>query len=161
MKENTINFTLLPPRPIHSLLPFKWILQKPSVDLDSEKPDKDGNLPSKPQSYSPFLLLPPALFDIGGTSVMYVALTMTNASSFQMLRGSILIFVGIMSVIFLKRKLEWFRWLGMGIILCGLVTVGVSDFLQVQKISTIVPNLYISFDLTIFYLIHYFAIIYV
>jgi drug/metabolite transporter (DMT)-like permease len=84
-----------------------------------------------PKSYSPFILLPPAWFDIGGTSVMYVALTLTSASSFQMLRGSILIFVGIMSIIFLKRKLEWFRWLGMFIIMCGLVTVGVSDFLQV------------------------------
>jgi len=102
--------------------------------VDEEKPDKDGNLPEKPQSYSPFLLLPPAWFDIGGTSVMYVALTMTNASSFQMLRGSILIFVGIMSVIFLKRRLECFRWLGMFIIMCGLVTVGVSDFLQVGPI---------------------------
>ena len=123
--------------------------------LDEEKEETDMPAEVPPKSYSPFLLAPPAWFDIGGTSVMYVALTLTSASSFQMLRGS------IMSVIFLKRKLEWFRWLGMGIILCGLVTVGVSDFLQVQKISTIVPNLYISFDLTIFYLIHYFAIIYV
>ena len=129
--------------------------------LDEEKEETDMPAEVPPKSYSPFLLAPPAWFDIGGTSVMYVALTLTSASSFQMLRGSILIFVGIMSVIFLKRKLEWFRWLGMGIILCGLVTVGGSDFLQVQKISTIVPNLYISFDLTIFYLIHYFAIIYV
>jgi drug/metabolite transporter (DMT)-like permease len=48
-----------------------------------------------------------------------------------MLRGSILIFVGIMSVIFLKRRLEWFRWLGMLIIMSGLIVVGVSDFLQV------------------------------
>ena len=99
--------------------------------LDEEKDDEEKPAEEAPKSYSPFLLAPPAWFDIGGTSVMYVALTLTSASSFQMLRGSILIFVGIMSVIFLKRRLEWFRWLGMVIILCGLVTVGVSGFLQV------------------------------
>ena len=51
-----------------------------------------------------------------------------------MLRGSIMIFVGILSVLFLKKKLEWFRWLGMAIIFGGLIVVGVSDFLQVSTL---------------------------
>ena len=83
-------------------------------------------------SYSPLILLPPALCDVTATSIMYVALTLTSASSFQMLRGSILIFVGILSVLVLRKRLEWFRWLGMLIILLGLIVVGVSDFLQVR-----------------------------
>jgi drug/metabolite transporter (DMT)-like permease len=85
--------------------------------------------------------LPPALCDVTATSVMYVALTLTTASSFQMLRGSIMIFVGILSVVFLKKKLEWFRWLGMFIILAGLIVVGVSDFLQVKSFIFYVKKL--------------------
>ena len=38
----------------------------------------------------------------------------------QMLRGSIMIFVGILSRIFLKKRLEWFRLLGMGVVVIGI-----------------------------------------
>lgn len=95
---------------------------KPSLESEVKKEED--------KSYSPFLLLPPALCDVTATSVMYIALTLTSASSFQMLRGSIMIFVGIFSVIFLRKRLEWFRWFGMVIIFTGLIIVGLSDYLQ-------------------------------
>ena len=76
------------------------------------------------------IFLPPALCDVVATSMMYVGLNMTSASQFQMLRGSIMIFVGLLSVIFLKKKLEWFRWVGMAVIFCGIVMVGAADFFK-------------------------------
>ena len=94
--------------------------------------------PKEPMKYSPFILLFPALCDVTATCLMYVGLTLTSASSFQMLRGSIMIFVGILSVIFLKKKLEWFRWFGMFIILVGLVVVGLSDFITVSLLCFLV-----------------------
>jgi hypothetical protein len=39
------------------------------------------------RSFNPFVLLPPAMCDMVATSVMYIGLTLTYASSFQMLRG--------------------------------------------------------------------------
>ena len=39
--------------------------------------------------YSPFVFLPPALCDMTATSIQYIGLTFTYASSFQMLRGTI------------------------------------------------------------------------
>lgn len=87
--------------------------------------------------YSPLLLLPPALCDVVASSIMYVGLTLTSASSYQMLRGSIMIFVGIFSWIFLKKKLEWFRWAGMLVILSGLIVVGLSDILTVCMNGTL------------------------
>merc|ERR1712226_18940 len=78
----------------------------------------------------------PALCDVTATSIMYIALTLTSASSFQMLRGSIMIFVGLESVIFLKKKLEWWRWLGMFIILIGLIIVGVSDVIYPSDLTS-------------------------
>jgi len=79
---------------------------------------------------SPFLFLPPALCDVTATSMMYVGLTMTTAAQFQMLRGSIMIFVGLLTVFVLKRKLEWFRWAGMGVVIVGIIMVGGADFIK-------------------------------
>ena len=63
------------------------------------------------------------------TSIQYIGLTLTYASSFQMLRGAVIIFTGILSVVFLRRRLEWFRWTGMILVIGGLVTVGLTDIL--------------------------------
>lgn len=41
------------------------------------------------QDFNAFILLPPALCDMIGTSLMYIGLNLTNPSSFQMLRGKI------------------------------------------------------------------------
>ena len=47
----------------------------------------DGFLPLQ-------IFLPPALCDMTATSVQYIGLTLTYASSFQMLRGAVIIFTG-------------------------------------------------------------------
>ncbi|XP_032040665.1 solute carrier family 35 member F6 [Aythya fuligula] len=80
-----------------------------------------------PQPFNPLLFLPPALCDMTGTSIMYVALNMTSASSFQMLRGSVIVFTGLLSVAFLGRRLELSQWLGIGATLLGLLIVGLAD----------------------------------
>ena len=46
-----------------------------------------------------------------------------------MLRGAVIIFTGVLSVLFLRRRLEWFRWLGILFIIGGLVTVGTTDII--------------------------------
>lgn len=81
------------------------------------------------QSFNAFLFLPPALCDMTGTSLMYVALNMTSASSFQMLRGAVIIFTGLFSVAFLGRRLIPSQWLGILATIAGLVVVGLADFL--------------------------------
>ena len=68
--------------------------------------------------------------DMCATSVMYFGLNLTFASSFQMLRGSVMFFTAVLSVIFLKRIIQLYRWAGIGIVITGLVGVGVSDLLK-------------------------------
>jgi drug/metabolite transporter (DMT)-like permease len=46
---------------------------------------------------------------------------------FQIFRGSLIIFTGLLTVIWLRKKLEWFKWLGMFVILGGLAITGVGD----------------------------------
>lgn len=63
------------------------------------------------------------------TSLMYVGLNLTFASSFQMLRGAVIVFTGLLSVAFLGRRLRYFHWIGIFTVLLGLIIVGLSDFL--------------------------------
>jgi len=84
------------------------------------------------QKFNPFIFLPPAVFDMIGTSVMYLGLNLTYASSFQMLRGAVIIFTAVLSIIFIKRKMEIYHWLGMFFIIAGLAIVGCTDMLGPQ-----------------------------
>ncbi len=82
-----------------------------------------------PQKFVPFIWAVPAMCDLLGTSFMYLGLTWTYAASFQMLRGSVIIFTGLLSVAFLGSKLKPHQWIGMVLVVVGLVTVGVGDYI--------------------------------
>ncbi|XP_021570477.1 solute carrier family 35 member F6 [Carlito syrichta] len=98
------------------------------------------------QPFNPLLFLPPALCDMTGTSIMYVALNMTSASSFQMLRGAVIIFTGLFSVAFLGRRLVLSQWLGILATIAGLVVVGLADLLSKHddqhKLSEVITGLF-------------------
>ncbi|XP_032669164.1 solute carrier family 35 member F6 [Odontomachus brunneus] len=90
----------------------------------------DNNVLTKgTRVFNPFILLIPAMCDMFATSIMYIGLNMTYASSFQMLRGAVIIFTGIFSVAFLHRRLGAWEWTGIVFIIGGLACVGVSDML--------------------------------
>nr|XP_014349229.1 PREDICTED: solute carrier family 35 member F6 [Latimeria chalumnae] len=58
------------------------------------------------------------------------ALNMTSASSFQMLRGAVIIFTGLLSVAFLGRRLAASQWIGISLTIVGLIVVGLADFVS-------------------------------
>jgi len=86
-------------------------------------------LVERPKEFNVLIFLPPALLDMLGTSTMYVGLNLTYASSFQMLRGAVIIFTGLLSVAFLNRVLKWINWIGIIFIMLGLGIVGTCDFI--------------------------------
>lgn len=79
--------------------------------------------------FNAFIFLPPAILDMLATSTMYVGLNLTYASSFQMLRGAVIIFTGLLSTAFLGRLLKGREWLGMATVIAGLAVVGAADFI--------------------------------
>uniref|UniRef100_A0A1A8RGX5 Solute carrier family 35 member F6 n=1 Tax=Nothobranchius rachovii TaxID=451742 RepID=A0A1A8RGX5_9TELE len=107
------------------LLVFYMLLR-----YDRRRPEPQMN---PGQSFNPLLFFPPAMCDMLATSIMYVALNMTSASSFQMLRGAVIIFTGLLSVAFLGRRLSPSQWVGIFITILGLVIVGLADFLNGHK----------------------------
>ena len=81
------------------------------------------------QKFSRYWFLIPALCDFLGTSLMYIGLNLTSASSFQMLRGSIIIFTALMSVAFFGCKLQVYHWAGMLIVVIGLTVIEIGDLI--------------------------------
>lgn len=71
----------------------------------------------------------PAALDMFGVALLSVGMMYLPASIWQMLRGGSIIFCGILSVLFLKRKLYAYHWLGIFLCLCGLGIVGLSSVL--------------------------------
>lgn len=77
--------------------------------------------------HSKFIFFIPAVCDMLGTSLMYVGLTLTDASIFQMLRGSCVVFTGILTKLILKRDLGYHRWLAMILVMGGTAIVGTAS----------------------------------
>lgn len=82
------------------------------------------------------LLSIPAICDILGTTLMNVGLLFVVASIYQMTRGALVLFVGLFSVIFLRRRLELFQWLALVLVVIGVGIVGLAGALYKEdKIS--------------------------
>lgn len=73
-----------------------------------------------------FLLALPACCDITGTTLMNVGLLFVAASIYQMTRGALVLFVGLFSVIFLRRKLYIYHWSALVIVVLGVAIVGLA-----------------------------------
>jgi drug/metabolite transporter (DMT)-like permease len=82
--------------------------------------------PSILRGYRVALLALPAICDICGTTLMNAGLLMVAASIYQMTRGALVLFVGLFSVVFLKRHLHLFQWLSLVGVVLGVAVVGLA-----------------------------------
>lgn len=99
-----------------------WIYARRSVLPEHLPGLLQGN-----NDFNPLIFLAPAMCDMVATSVMYIGLNLTFASSFQMFRGAVIVFTGLFSMIFLKRRLFAYKWIGITIVLAGLAIIGCAD----------------------------------
>lgn len=75
------------------------------------------------------LLAAPACCDISGTTLMNVGLLFVVASIYQMTRGALVLFVGLFSVLFLRRKLYLYQWFALVCVVLGVGVVGLAGAL--------------------------------
>lgn len=115
----------------------------------SNRKDGTDNQTLNSGSFNPFIFLAPALCDLTATSTMYVGLNLTYASSFQMLRGAVIVFTGLLSVAFLDKHMKRYEWLGIFIVIVGLICVGLSDVINPDASSNLSQNSIITGDLLI------------
>lgn len=110
------------------LIAFKILYKVYSLRSDGTEDVKE--LTKGNRNFNPFILFIPAMCDMTATSIMYIGLNLTYASSFQMFRGSVIIFVGLLSTGFLDRVLKNREWTGIFFVIAGLAIVGVADFIS-------------------------------
>ncbi|KAJ1938322.1 hypothetical protein FBU59_004474, partial [Linderina macrospora] len=72
----------------------------------------------------------PAACDLLGTTLMNVGLFFTTASVYQMLRGAVVIFSGLFSVLFLGHRLARFQVISLGLVVIGVTIVGLSNIVS-------------------------------
>ncbi|KAF1350819.1 putative nucleotide-sugar transporter [Delphinella strobiligena] len=98
---------------------------KPFVDAEIEGAPR---IPLK--GWKLILLALPACCDIAGTTLMNVGLLFVAASIYQMTRGALVLFVGLFSVIFLKKHLSASKWASLFVVVLGVAVVGLAGALE-------------------------------
>lgn len=68
----------------------------------------------------------PAVCDIVGTTLMNLGLLFTPVSIYQMTRGSLILFVAIFSVFFLRQRISRIEWCALFVVVLGVFIVGLS-----------------------------------
>ena len=89
--------------------------------------------PSVLRGWRVTLLALPAICDILGTTLMNAGLLLVAASIYQMTRGALVLFVGLFSVLFLRRRLHPFQWLSLVGVVLGVGIVGLAGAIQPEK----------------------------
>jgi drug/metabolite transporter (DMT)-like permease len=131
---------------LFTTLSARW--RTPSIRLPDDSSDDglDGLSESqkfpqeKLEGWRILLLWLPALCDLTGTTLMNVGLLYTPVSIYQMTRGALVLFVGILSVLFLHRKLYLYQWLSLLTVMAGVSLVGFSGSLIKDTLHPIVVN---------------------
>ncbi|KAJ7685017.1 hypothetical protein DFH06DRAFT_1157146 [Mycena polygramma] len=118
----------------------------PSED-DALVPNKLEPQPEQLTGWKILLLWIPAACDLTGTTLMNIGLLYTPVSIYQMTRGALVLFVGVLSVIFLRRRLWLYQWVSLIIVIGGVGLVGFSGSLikDVVKESVVLSRMFSSF----------------
>mmetsp|Transcript_24077 Transcript_24077/g.61723 ORF Transcript_24077/g.61723 Transcript_24077/m.61723 type:complete len:585 (-) Transcript_24077:194-1948(-) len=72
----------------------------------------------------------PAVCDAAATIMLYTGLMFTYASTFQMLRATMVLWCGLLTIFCLRRKLHIHHWIGICMIAAGSLLVGASSVLN-------------------------------
>ena len=124
-------------RPGETLTIFAFLYERGRVsrlyeDEDVFQPlDDEAHASTRIKVFQPILLLP-TLADLTGTTLSGIGLLYIYASVWQMIRGSIIIFTGLLSIMFLGRKLSAIHWAGMVSATIGLAIVGTASIFSVS-----------------------------
>ena len=68
----------------------------------------------------------PAFCDFAASFIMFVGLLWIPVSIWQMIRGSIILFTGVIRQFWLKKPLKKSEWWALVVIFCSLLIVGLS-----------------------------------
>jgi drug/metabolite transporter (DMT)-like permease len=106
---------------------------KDSNSVDDVDVETESAIAPKLKGKTVFLLAMPTCCDIVGTTLMNIGLLFIPVSVYQMTRGSIVLFVGCLSTVFLKHSISRLKWIGLWTVFAGVFVVGFSTVVQPDK----------------------------
>ncbi|GEM09544.1 integral membrane protein, nucleotide-sugar transporter [Rhodotorula toruloides] len=107
--------------------PVKGGVSLPTDDIVAVEGKKEAK---KMRFADAILFWLPAVCDILGTTFMSIGLLFIPVSVYQMLRGALVLWVGLFSVLFLHRRLTRAQWIALGVIMLGVGIVGAASLIQ-------------------------------
>ena len=123
---------------------YKWYNQrKQYIQLNNNEQQGQGQGQGQVQEtsiFQSFKLAIPAICDLSCTTLLNIGLIYTPVSIYQMSRGSVVLFVAILSVLFLKRKITKLEWMSLFLVTLGIGIVGLSGSRN-SKTSNINTNI--------------------
>eukprot|EP00744_Colponema_vietnamica_P002069 GILI01003328.1.p2 GENE.GILI01003328.1~~GILI01003328.1.p2 ORF type:complete len:395 (-),score=108.98 GILI01003328.1:104-1288(-) len=108
-------------------LPLHWALERKHI-VPATKP------------FPAYVMAIPSTCDVFATVLDSIGLVHTHVSVHQMLRGFIVVFAGIFSILFLKRRLKLHQWVGIFLITFGIMVVGQSNVVHANITEENAPN---------------------
>jgi drug/metabolite transporter (DMT)-like permease len=109
---------------------FLGILYEKRMQRQHVLPEPNDDGAHAPPNMPAYYLAIPASLDVLGSGLSGVSMLFISASVWQMLRGSMIIYTAILSVIFLKRRLSEQHVMGLILAFFGLSLVGLSAYLD-------------------------------
>ena len=122
--------------------------------FDVRKYGSEENLPSviqakalgKRTDVNKVLFLIPATFDMLGSTLLFISLTIIPASVYQMMKGVLVVSATIYSIIFLKRKFYRHHYTALFIVIIGVILVGSSSIIYPDNSKSDEVRYLISFN---------------
>jgi len=109
---------------------YRMLQGAPTLVPDEYEALADGKPQGRSWSYKVLMVAVPAFLDLLATAFACIGIMYIPASIWQMLRGACIIFSAIFSITFLKRRMHAFNWLGLAIVVVGVVGVGYAGVLS-------------------------------
>ncbi|KAI0086329.1 hypothetical protein BDY19DRAFT_960848 [Irpex rosettiformis] len=122
------------------------------VDSEADDAELEGPGPKAAHALKPMrgwaylLLWLPSFCDLTGTTLLNIGLLYTPVSIYQMTRGASVLFVGILSVMFLHRKLWLYQWLSLVTVMFGVGLVGLSGSMIKDAVKDAAVHLLSNMD---------------
>ncbi|KAJ3228851.1 hypothetical protein HDU81_005845 [Chytriomyces hyalinus] len=106
------------------------LIEEAAVNDEDDDIEDTEDLKIELKGWNLLLLWLPTLCDLLATSLMNVGLLFVSASIYQMLRGSVVLFTGTFSTLFLGRKHPPYRWFALVTVFVGVSLVGASSIFE-------------------------------
>lgn len=115
----------------YSMYKAPWARRKqytsiPDGNEASHFGEESNEIRGEQSMFTTVILAIPSVCDLLATTLMNVGLMYTPVSIYQMTRGSVVLFVAILSVLFLKRRIRRLEWIALIFVSLGVAIVGYS-----------------------------------